>query len=221
MQESLKKPAVDGAVDMHIIGEEDDNTNINTAAHGLSGHTPQDSQVQDSGASVAVPGSSTAANAQSKAVGIFGVNGAAGPGATLQPGASPKYLGLAPSASRTLDAGGGLGASPTNTQSKFSLNTLNMLNSRRAGNGPSIAEADEAVAARSLRIIEDQIDFENRYESFKGKLSTEKYKEGIFGGRQETKLPNLILRNIDGNLSPNLSKMRVDDASASVLAQTR
>jgi hypothetical protein len=40
MQESLKKPAVDGAVNMHIIGEEDDNTNINTGAHGLSGHTP-------------------------------------------------------------------------------------------------------------------------------------------------------------------------------------
>jgi hypothetical protein len=92
---------------------------------------------------------------------------------------------------------------------------MNMLNSRRAGNGPSIAEADEAedraIAARSLRIVEDQIDFENKYESFKGKLSTEKYKEGIFGGRPETKLPNLILRNIDGNLSPNLSKMRVDD----------
>lgn len=48
MQESLKKPAVEGAVDMHIIGEEDDHTNINTNAHGLSGHTPQDSQAQDS-----------------------------------------------------------------------------------------------------------------------------------------------------------------------------
>jgi len=215
MQESLKKPAVDGAVNMHIIGEEDDNTNITAAAHGLSGHTPRDSQVQDSAVSVAVPGSSTAANGQSKAVGIFGVNGGPGPGATLQPGASPNHLGLAPSASRTLDAGVGLGGSPTNTQSKFSLNTLNMLNSRRAGNGPTIAETNEAedraVAARSLRIIEDQIDFENRYESFKGKLSTEKYREGIFGGRPETKLPNLILRNIDGNLSPNLSKMRLDD----------
>jgi len=90
-----------------------------------------------------------------------------------------------------------------------------MLNSRRAGNGPSIAETNEAedraVATRSLRIVEDQIDFEKRYESFKGKLSTEKYKEGIFGERQATKLPNLILRNMDGNLSPNLSKMRLDD----------
>jgi len=45
MQESLKKPNVEGAIEMHIIGEEDDNTNINTNAHGLSGHTPQDSQV--------------------------------------------------------------------------------------------------------------------------------------------------------------------------------
>lgn len=44
MQESLKKTNAEGAIEMHIIGEEDDNTNINTAAHGLSGHTPQDSQ---------------------------------------------------------------------------------------------------------------------------------------------------------------------------------
>jgi len=161
--------------------------------------------------------STAAGNGQAKAVGIFGVNGASGPATSLQPGAGPSanYLGLAPSASRTLNSGIGLGASLAHTQSKFSLNTLNMLNSRRAGNGPSIAETNEAedraVATRSLRIVEDQIDFEKRYESFKGKLSTEKYKEGIFGERQATKLPNLILRNMDGNLSPNLSKMRLDD----------
>lgn len=202
---------------MHIIGEEDDNTNINTNAHGLSGHTPQDSHVQDSQVSVAVPGSTAAANGQPKAVGIFGVNGTSSPVTSLQPGVGPStnYLGLAPSASRSLNSGAGLSASPTNTRSKFSLNTMNMLNSRRAGNGPSIAETneaeDQAVAARSLRIVEDQIDFERKYESFKGKLSTEKYKEGIFGERRTTKLPNLILRNAEGNLSPNLSKMGLDE----------
>jgi hypothetical protein len=90
-----------------------------------------------------------------------------------------------------------------------------MLNSKRAGNGPNITEPNEveelALAGKSLRIVEQQIDFERRYESFKSKLGTEKYKEGIFGERQKTKLPNLILRNVDGALSPNLNKMRIED----------
>jgi hypothetical protein len=39
---------MDGAVDMHIIGEEDDNTNMNTNPRGLSGHTPGESAINDS-----------------------------------------------------------------------------------------------------------------------------------------------------------------------------
>jgi hypothetical protein len=48
--------------------------------------------------------------------------------------------------------------------------------------------------------VEKHADLENKYEKFKSKLSTEKYQEGIFGARPQTLLPNLIVRNAEGNL---------------------
>lgn len=97
--------------------------------------------------------------------------------------------------------------------SKFSLSALQLLNSQRHGNGPIKKRKIEPAQVRDMKIIEKQLEMENKYEEIRRRLPSDKYTEGIFGPKPQERLPNLILRNqADGKLYPDMSKLSVSQS---------
>jgi ubiquinone biosynthesis protein Coq4 len=99
-----------------------------------------------------------------------------------------------------------------NSQSRFGAKTLNMMNKHQLGSGPSKAhlepvEEQEGGNFDLLGQVHKHIAQEVKCENFKTKMSTDKYQEGIFKPRPLTKLPNLIMRNAEGKLTPNVSQI--------------
>jgi len=79
----------------------------------------------------------------------------------------------------------------TKGRSQFTRNTLNFIHNKQIASGPVVPHQLPELNQTDLTLLEKQIKKDAKYETLKAKLSTHKYKEGIFG--KVPNLPNLTL----------------------------